>query len=375
MTKNITFNSYISQVAPWIPVDNEDLLKKPSPKLIYQGRAVKCDILGTTKDNTPLEKIFSKMLNDLKSYDIKSISSPEDLQLESLQELVLRQYQDYKKENKGLTGKIRLLWRGLFNGGDIDTLSVRLLNKIGQMKALPQPNLPDDEIKAKMEKNRSHLIQEFKTTESLFRKRTKWAINNLDVLIQLSQNPEIESSERLFRAKGKHSLEACKKCYKNLYERSLVIEQMLKIALQENTPEKQSEALARIYQTKDFHFYVKANARCASYHEILGSLVKNLIEKNTFSEDIEQFLENKLKVQDNSKGIADYKLTGTMKLSLLVQDTTFLAVQRVMRHDSLMKEFLKNTPRDAAEYNSILVGSIEANRHAIDMDLRKKTLS
>jgi hypothetical protein len=359
-----TFQKFISTVAPIVPIDHAPLAEAKTPRLIYNKKThqVYCDLSGTHSKSRRLEKIYHKLLKEFNSYDVQHLSSIESMQLETLKGIIINQTQAYHNKHQGCFARLKLLWRGLFNGGHIADLNEALLLKIDALRTLtPAPKKLDDA--EKVEAAIVNKMKEFAETEDLFCKAMAAAGENLQLLINLSQNDAINCAHDLFR---KESLQECKNLFDTLYIEALEIKQFLDDALAEPNLIIRSKLLADVFATEKYSDYVKTNTKAAAYYLPLQNLITELVGTNTMEEPMMGGL-NTHGQTEPPPGFPP--LSWNMKLKNTVTYCFAPAMQHVMRYELLMKELEEMTPSDAPQYANVLQGLLEAKRNAGTMDL------
>lgn len=362
-----TFQKFISTVAPIVPIDHAPLAEAKTPRLIYNKKMhqVSCDLSGTHSKSLCLEKIYHRLLKEFKSYDIQHLSAIESMQLETLKGIIINQTQAYQNKHQGCFARLKLLWRGLFNG-HVEDLHEALLLKIDTLRTLtPAPKKLDDA--EKIEAAIVNKMKEFSETEDLFCKAMAAAGENLQLLINLSQNAAISCAHELFRKEDpNHSLQACKNIFDTLYIEALEIKQFFDDALAEPNLTVRSKLLADVFATKQYSDYVKTNTKAAAYYLPLQNLITELVGTNT----LEESMMGELNTHGQAKPTPGFPaLDWNTKLKNTVTYCFAPAMQHVMRYELLMKELEELTPCDAPQYENVLQGLLEAKRNAGTMDL------
>lgn len=349
----------MNQISPLTAPLDHPKLKDNKPKLVYDEKnGIICDLMGERSKNLSLEKICAKVIKKLDKYNLTTITPLQREQVDMSIGLIARQVFLYKEKHEGCWGSFVLWWRSLFVG-HIDELSVELDTRLQALKMLPNPDKgPAGDVEKPM--------QEFIKTEKEFLNSIGAACRNIDSLITLSHDASINCTNPFFRETTKDlNLANCAVAFDKLRVLASVIEIRINEACQYQDPTTRNSAIARIFATEEYHYYVVACTQAADYYTLLLALVEALINENQWTPEMIQGLNLHGQPADTDQ----FKFEPKDRLRNIVAQCFAPAVQRVMRQEMLAETFEKMTPYNDPSYPLILNAYIEAKRNANAMNL------
>jgi hypothetical protein len=127
----VNIKEFINRIIPSdIPLDIEEGVRYrwvlfPEKKLAYQ----KCQ---ESDKNVPFEKITHILNKQLRSLNenYPKLQVADSMQLRQLKSMIESKFQAYLEKNSTCIGRIRLIWRGLWNHGHISDQSKKILKRL-----------------------------------------------------------------------------------------------------------------------------------------------------------------------------------------------------------------------------------------------------
>lgn len=343
-----SFSSYVSALAPLTPLDVSCLFNSDFPHLVYSREKgeLECDLTGRKPENIDLEKTYTILLDYFNKNSPAHVSQLDKVHLDTLKGIIINQTNAYEGDPSK----------------EIDQLSKDLLNKLKELcdRPIPIRNLKEDEIKATLD----HSRKEFKVVQDRFVLTMDAAAENIKILHRICKEKLVPDAYKL-------------EDYDAVFERLSIaahqVQNLVNHALEEKTdistdePLSESKELANIYKTDIFNTYVRESVLAAkAYEETLKDLIENLAKDSTLNKNDIEGLNLYGQPQDDFANGFVYSASDRIRST--IANCFAPCVQHIMRHAMLMETLEKNTPYEAADYEFVLDGVIEAKRSASAMN-------